>query len=132
MIGRPSRQLWEVDFFDYYATERRVGLLRALLTYRGRERRRCSPWDALDANAYSSLSEDGSRHSPLIDLDGPHVYRASSTAGHGHLELNVPIGRVRWLVLMIGLVVGRAIEPGYFWWSLRRGQNFLRVPGTKK
>lgn len=78
-------------------------------------------------NLVSSLSPDGKTHAPIIDVDFRHTYVPSTTPGHGHLYLDVPISRWRWVVLMLGLRTGKVIEQGNFWWSLRRGQNFARI-----
>ena len=82
-------------------------------------------------NLISSKTTDG-RHMPIIDLDFPHSYVPSSQEGHGHLYLDVPISRWRYVVLMTGLFVGKQIELGYYVWSLRRGGNFVRTAKTQK
>lgn len=84
-----------------------------------------------EANLYGSKLADG-RHAPIIDLDFPHRYVPSSTEGHAHLYLDVPVSRWRWIVLMWGLYMGGVIQKGYFWWSIRRGANFARTPWAKK
>jgi len=71
-------------------------------------------------------------HGPILDLDFPHRYVPSTTPGHGHLYLNQPIRRWRQIVLLWGLYIGKVIEPGFFWWSLRRGGTFVRRPGVQK
>lgn len=80
----------------------------------------------LVGNLILSKDRDTKQHLPIIDLDYSHRYIPSSTPGHGHLYLNRPISRWRWYALMIGLRIGRVIEPGNFWWSLRRGENCTR------
>lgn len=83
------------------------------------------------ANLVSSRTTSG-KHMPILDLDFPHTVIDSTTSGHKHLYLDREIAHWRWLVLMIGLRVGHVIEPGFFVWSLRRGANFVRLPGTEK
>lgn len=83
------------------------------------------------ANVHSSSTDSG-LHLPIIDLDFPHQYVPSTTPGHGHLLLNVPISPLRWTLLMLGLYAGGVIELGFLVWSLRRGANFARLPGVKK
>jgi hypothetical protein len=99
----------------------------ALLTYDSSDRTRVKT----GGNSWSSRTPRGN-HLPLIDLDFPHQYLPSSTPGHGHLYLDREISWFRWVVLMIGLYSGGVVEKGYFWWSLRRGQNYLRKPGVLK
>ena len=83
------------------------------------------------ANLIGSKLDDGT-HMPILDLDFDHKYVPSSTPGHGHLYLNVPVSKARWIALMIGLYAGGVIQKGYFWWSLRRGANFVRPVGVYK
>lgn len=66
-------------------------------------------------------------HKPIIDIDGDHLIIKSKTSGHHHLYLNTPIRPWRWRVLMVGLYVGKVIETGNFWWSMRRGLNFAKL-----
>lgn len=82
-------------------------------------------------NLVSSITTDG-RQMPIIDLDFDHAHVESSSDGHAHLYLNVPISRWRWTALMIGLYLSKQVELGYFVWSIRRGGNFVRLPGTQK
>ena len=104
-------------------------LWRELLAYRlADDRCECS---ALTANLVSSRTTDGT-HLPVLDLDLPHQYVPSSRPGHAHLYLDVELGRLRWLLLMTVLYWCGIIDKGFFWWSLRRGANFVRVPGLYK
>jgi hypothetical protein len=82
-------------------------------------------------NCISSSGPDGTQR-PLLDLDCPHFYLPSTTKGHGHLGLNVPMSRFKWSVLMAVLGWTGVLERGYVLWSLRRGANFIRTPDTKK
>lgn len=108
-------------------------LLKSLLEYRlAQDRHRVvSDLDGPPANLLSSKTKEGT-HLPIIDLDFDHSIEASSTGHHHHLYLNVEIPYWRWVLLMWGLYMGRVIELGYFVWSIRRGQNFVRIPGTEK
>lgn len=105
-------------------------MFMSLVKYRAEEDRREAVGD--DYNLVSSHVPGTRKHAPIIDLDFRHRYIRSTNEGHGHLYLDVPISRWRWLALMVGLYLGGAIEQGYFWWSLRRGGNFVRRPGVKK
>lgn len=104
-------------------------LILALLKYRQKNNR--YQIDSLESNLISSMTYDG-KHMPIIDLDFPHHYVPSTHEGHGHLYLDRAISRWRWVILMIGLYIGRQIELGYFIWSLRRGANFVRIEGVDK
>lgn len=82
-------------------------------------------------NLVSSLTTKG-KQMPIIDLDFPHHIVKSTTDGHHHLYIDVPMSKWRWLVLMFGLYVSGVVELGYFVWSLRRGANFVRIDGVRK
>lgn len=82
-------------------------------------------------NLISSLTEDG-KQMPIIDLDFPHHIVKSSTDGHHHLYIDIPMSRWRWFLLMTGLYASGVIEMGFYVWSLRRGANFVRVDGIRK
>lgn len=120
-----ERRTWHVDHLDIVDEPMALSMLR----YRQYEDRQPSEQDA---NVVSSNVVGTHTHAPIIDLDFPHRYVSSTSEGHGHLYLDVPIGMFRWVILMIGLRVGGVIEPGYFWWSLRRGGNFVRREGVHK
>lgn len=68
----------------------------------------------VDANVVSS-HWDEDKHLPILDLDFDHLYVPSTTPGHAHLYLNVPIRRWRLFVLLWGLYVGGVI------WGRNRG-----------
>lgn len=108
-----------------------VPLWISFLTYRHKNDRTLATKNNPSANLVSSRALCG-KQMPIIDLDGPHEYVASSTQGHGHLYLDHEISDGRWVVLMIGLWVGGVIETGNFMWSLRRGANFVRPEGVSK
>lgn len=84
-----------------------------------------------EANCVSSLLEDG-RSAPLLDLDCIHEYRASTTPGHGHLLIDVPMTwwQYRRLLKMLGRL--GILEPGYVRAALRRGHNEARLPRVQK
>lgn len=88
--------------------------------------------DGPEHNLVSSHIPGTRKHAPIIDLDFRHRYVPSSQEGHAHLYLDVPISRFRWTLLMIGLYAGGVVEQGFFWWSLRRGGNYVRREGLKK
>ncbi len=122
---RRRRKTWHVDHLDIVDEP----LFWSLVKYRQYEDRR---YTAIQANVVSSHLGSSGLHAPIIDLDYPHKYIPSTTPGHGHLYLDVPISRWRMFVLLWGLYVGGVIEFGNFWWSLRRGGTFVRRPNIKK
>lgn len=111
--------------------EEGVPFWKALLQYRQRNDRLLVEFDFLRYNLVSSRVYDGT-HLPIVDLDFPHEYVPSSTPGHAHLYLDVPVQPWRWRALMVGLYLGGVIEWGYLLWSLRRGANFVRAPHIVK
>ena len=119
------RRTWQVDHLDIVDEP----MLKSMVAYRQYEDR--MPSDE-DANVVSSHLGDGHLRAPIIDLDFPHRYVASTTPGHAHLYLDRPISRWREIVLLWGLYMGGVIEKGYFLWSLRRGGTFVRRPGVEK
>ena len=106
-------------------------IIPSLFRYRQSENREQVSRIADGANLVSSKTRGG-KHLPIIDLDFPHRYFPSSTPGHGHLYLNRPISKWRWLVLMWALRYAKVLNRGGFLWSLRRGSNFARLPGYSK
>lgn len=122
-----ARTYWHADNLEIV---RRKPILWEIITFRLHKSRYQVETKEL-ANLVSSKTRTG-KHLPIIDLDFPHKYVPSSTEGHGHLYLNRPISRWRWVVLLVGLKVGGALERGSFVWSLRRGANFVRLPGVEK
>lgn len=126
----PERALWRKTWQapDLGIVDEPMAL--SLLKYRAEEDREAS--DADDWNLVSSHVLGTKLQAPIIDLDFRHRYIPSTHDGHGHLYLDVPVRKWRWLALMIGLYLGGAVEQGYFWWSMRRGANFMRRPGVLK
>lgn len=104
-------------------------LIVSLFKYRLHQDRSRS--DALSANLVSSKTADG-KHKPVIDIDFPAELKESATPGHYHLYLNKRMNKFQWFCLMVGLRMSGVIEEGFFVWSLRRGQNFVRLDGAKK
>lgn len=126
IIAERGRRVWRVDHLDVVDEP----MILSLLKYRQYEDRHPES-DIFDGNVISSHTAEG-KHLPVIDLDYDHEYVPSTTPGHGHLYLNVPISRWRLFFLLWGLYVGGAIEKGNFWWSLRRGGTFVRRRGVWK
>lgn len=104
-------------------------LVLSLLKYRQKNNRRRAGTGS--ANLISSITYDG-KQMPILDLDFPHHHVESSTDGHTHLYIDVPMSNFKWVVLMCALRFAGVIELGFFVWSLRRGGNFVRLPGVPK
>lgn len=117
-------------------------LLLTLLKYRQKKNRHQVPNFHLrpvygidprhrQANLVSSITTDG-RQMPILDLDFPHHFEPSTTPGHHHLYLDIPMSKFKWFCLMTGLALSGVIELHFYAWSLRRGGNFVRIPTSKK
>lgn len=119
-----DRVTWHADLAAY----KDEPLALALIKYQmDQDRHRDMSGELVSSHLYESLL-----HMPIIDLDAPHLYTPSTTDDHAHLYLNVAIPRWRLWILLWGLRVGKVIEQGFFWWSLRRGGTFVRRQGVKK
>jgi hypothetical protein len=71
-------------------------------------------------------------HYPVIDLDVPVTYVPSTTEGHGHLYIDVPMtADQQWALLAVMVSVG-LVEPGYLAASMKRGYTSVRLPWVKK
>lgn len=119
-----ERIRWKADFLNIVDEP----MAASLIKYRMRKDRHPDP----DGNLVSSHLYGSKLHAPIIDLDFPHEYVRSSTDLHGHLYINVPMSRIRMFVMLAALRIAGVIEPGFFWWSLRRGATFVRPPGVEK
>ncbi len=121
----PRRRRWFVDHLDI----RDEPMILSLLKYRQIQDRRLS---REKANVVSSHIAGSKLHAPIIDLDFPHRYIPSSTEGHGHLYIDVPMTRWRMFWLLRALYKAGVIEKGHYLWSLRRGGTFVRLPEVSK
>jgi hypothetical protein len=108
-------------------------LMKSLLEYRQRENRFpvVDTDEQLEPNLISSITRDG-KQMPILDLDFPHHIEPSTTPGHSHLYLDVKMSKLQWAILMWALYNAGVVELGFFVWSIRRGGNFVRIPGTSK
>lgn len=83
------------------------------------------------ANVVSSLLPSGD-HSPMLDLDIPHMLIPSSTPGHSHLYLNVKLDHGQYRALLKALLIAGIIQEGIFDQFETHGATFLRLPDVKK
>jgi hypothetical protein len=134
MTDEPIRTMW----WCHDLSIKDEPLIKSLWEYRQEENRFRTRLNDKDpkasygfSNLISSITVDG-RQMPIIDMDFPHHVVPSTTPGHTHLYIDVPMNKVRWICLMVALRLAGVIETGFFVWSLRRGGNFVRIPGTEK
>lgn len=89
--------------------------------------------DYAEATLITSLAgTGGGHHLPVLDLDIEHHYEPSSTAGHGHLFLNVPLSQLQMDELTDVLERLGIIQPGYRAAFEARGYTAVRKPGIVK
>jgi hypothetical protein len=74
----------------------------------------------------------GGWHTIVLDIDHPAALVPSTTEGHFHLYIDVPLQWDVYCRLMIAMSDAGVLEPGYVDASINRGASFLRLPGVKK
>lgn len=85
------------------------------------------------ANLISSrLNVDENLHAPAIDIDVPCRLVRSSTEGHFHLYIDVPMTWTKYLKLLEALHDAGVVESGYLQCARRDKQSLLRKPGITK
>jgi len=97
-------------------------------TLRGDEREPARP---KKANIVASRRADGS-HMPTLDIDHPVFVDPSSTEGHFHLFIDVPMTWRSYRRLLKALYLGGVIGRNHYWRSLNLGASFVRPPGVRK
>jgi hypothetical protein len=86
-----------------------------------------------EANLISSEIKDGNGwHMPVIDIDYEAHLQPSSTSGHYHLYLQIPIDKEKYLRALEAMAEAGMIEPGFAKLARERGASFVRKPGHKK
>ena len=89
--------------------------------------------DFFAANAVCSDDHtDPNKHWPVIDIDLPIRVVASSTPGHNHLYIDVPMDTETFMNLLDALVAAGLVEDGFARGSRRRGHADLRLPHIHK
>jgi hypothetical protein len=88
------------------------------------------PWD--DRTLKMVLDKTQGKHRVLLDLDVPHVYVPSTTAGHGHLVIDVSLGWTDYMKLLIQLSSIGILQEGFVNATAKRGETWLRAPGIMK
>lgn len=84
------------------------------------------------ANVITSEIVGSSLHAPVIDLDVPALLVPSTTLGHSHLYIDVPMRWDRYVRLLDALAHAGIIEEGYARASIARGFTAVRPPWVKK
>lgn len=85
-----------------------------------------------DGNLVASATDVPGVHMPVIDLDCPHRLVPSSTEGHSHLYLDVPMSTVQYKKLIETLVEVGLLGEGNLRQFQAHGQTFVRKPHVKK
>jgi hypothetical protein len=71
-------------------------------------------------------------HRPVLDIDFPATLLPSSTPGHHHLYLDVPMHWERYRKLLEALAEAGVVETGYVAASISRGYTAVRLPWVRK
>lgn len=71
-------------------------------------------------------------HRLVLDLDVPAYLVPSSTPGHSHLYLDVPMDWQKARAVLYALASAGVLEPGYVDASVARGYTAVRLPWVHK
>lgn len=71
-------------------------------------------------------------HAPCIDIDVPMTFVPSSTPGHGHLYIDVPMTWENYERLLTVMAEVGIVEEGYLRASKTRKATHLRLPWVRK
>jgi hypothetical protein len=90
--------------------------------------------EMLGLNGYrqNPYDRDDVYHRPILDIDFPAMLIPSSTEGHYHLYLDLPMKWSAYEKLLSALAAAGIIEKGYYRASVERKATFLRLPGVPK
>jgi len=102
----------------------------------GGDSKKTFPTDAVeverdDANLIGSICDDG-KHMPVLDFDLPARYVPSSTPGHGHLYIDVPMTWEQHEAILVALRDAGVIQPGFANASIARKATMCRPEWVKK
>lgn len=86
------------------------------------------------ANLISSQTDHVGKHMPVIDIDIPNAVRIepSSTEGHCHLYIDVPMSAKQYFKLLDAMASAGIVERGFAAAARGRGMSLVRKPGVKK
>lgn len=85
-----------------------------------------------EADVISSKIVNHDLHTVMLDLDVPARLVPSTTPGHSHLYIDVPMPWHKYQALLGALSMAGIIEPGYYAVSVRKRASMLRLPWIKK
>lgn len=93
--------------------------------------------DLEQAHTWSSelVDAEGNRtgyHTVMLDIDHPVRVLPSSTQGHYHLYIDVPVGDTEYFTLLDALSLAGIVEEGYVQASKVRAGTHLRLPWIGK
>lgn len=93
--------------------------------------------DLGQAHTWSSelVDAEGNRtgyHTVMLDIDHPVRVVPSSTKGHYHLYIDVPVNETDYFLLLDTLALAGVVEPGYVEASKARASTHLRLPWVDK
>lgn len=94
-------------------------------------REELAPSDASDANLVGSARLDG-LHAPVLDVDKPVRLVPSTTTGHHHLYIDVPMSWRSYRRLLRALYLGGVVDRSVYWRSLDRRATYVRPPWVVK
>lgn len=72
------------------------------------------------------------KHTIMLDLDVPATLVPSTTPGHSHLYIDVPVDWDNYQILLDALALAGVVERGYVLASKARGFSALRLPWVRK
>jgi len=84
-----------------------------------------------EANLIGSLCADG-MHMPVIDIDLPARLVPSSTEGHFHLYIDVPMPFDVYLTMLDAMVAAGVVDAAYVQHVRERGQSLCRPEWVRK
>lgn len=119
-----GRTRWHADLLSF--TDEPMAL--SLIKYKMSEDRVPDP----DGELMSSYIAGSKKHAPVLDIDIPMRLIPSTTPGHSHLYIDLPMSRTKMMFMLWALKLAGVIEMGFFWWCLRRGGTFVRIPSVRK
>lgn len=85
-----------------------------------------------EANLVSSELYLGGWHAPALDIDAPVHLLASSTPGHYHLYIDVPMRWGQYKRLLRALCKAGVISDSYYKIAIAHRATHLRKPGVRK
>ena len=86
----------------------------------------------IGSQIYEDDSNGDAMHAITIDLDVPARLVPSSTEGHSHLYIDVPISWDEYDRILRALADAGIVEQGYAKAAITRKQTYLRPPWVKK